>query len=323
MNWSLFFGMLFVTVTAPPLSAQPAGPVIFSGAVDGSAAVPVGASHFIAATDEDNVLRVYSRAGGAPLQQFDLTSFLAVDPASPETDIEGAALIGNRAYWITAHGRDKRGQAPVSRQRFFATDVVTNASGIQLSPVGKPYTNLLNDLVSAAVLKPFDLAGAALRKPEEPGGLNIEGLAATPDKHLLIGFRNPVPDGRALIVPLLNPDEMVAGQRAVFGPPVLLDLGGLAIRDLAMWQGEYLVIAGSHDGRGASKLFRWAGGDAKPQPVPQVSLKGLNPEAVVIYPDQGWREVQLLSDDSSKQKDFPPAPKGPDRKRFRGVWVSP
>jgi hypothetical protein len=34
-----------------------------------------------------------------------------------------------------------------------------------------------------------------------PGGLNIEGLAATPDGQLLIGFRNPLSEGKALLLP--------------------------------------------------------------------------------------------------------------------------
>jgi len=306
---------------ALPLYAQNPVLMIFSGAVDASAAVPVDAMRFIAATDEDNVLRLYARTGGAPLQSFDLNSFLAVNPASPETDIEGAALIGNRAYWITAHARDKQGRVQSSRQRLFATDVITNGTRVELSPVGKPYTNLLHDLVAAETLKPFDLAGAAQRLPEDPGGLNIEGLAATPDGHLLIDFRNPVPNDRTLLVPLLNPDEIMAGKPASVGKPVLLDLGGLAIRDITLWQGEYLIVAGSYDGRGASKLFRWSGGDALPRPVPAESLKGLNPEALIIYPNTGLRQAQLLNDDSSTQKDFPSGPKGPARKRFRSVTL--
>jgi hypothetical protein len=321
MNRSLLPSLASLAVMTLPLYAQSPVPMIFSGAVDGSAAVPVDAKHFIAATDEDNVLRLYARTGGAPLQSFDLNSFLAVNPASPETDIEGAALIGNRAYWITAHARDKQGRVQSSRQRLFATDVITNGTRVELSPVGKPYTNLLHDLVAAETLKSFDLAGAAQRLPEAPGGLNIEGLAATPDGHLLIGFRNPVPNGRALLVPLLNPAEMIAGKVAAFGQPVLLDLGGLAIRDLALWQGEYLIVAGSYDGRGASKLFRWVGGETPPRPVPAEALKGLNPEAAIIYPDTGLTEVQFLSDDSSTQKDFPSGPKGPARKRFRSVTL--
>lgn len=304
--------------TALPLCLRASEVTIFSGAVDGSAAVPVGANHFVAASDEDNTLRLYAREGGAPVQSFELTAFLAVDPASPETDLEGAALIGDRAYWITAHARDKRGQAQSSRQRIFATDVVTNEGRIQVASAGKPYTNLLNDLISSETLKSFDLASAAQRLPEVPGGLNIEGLAATPEGHLLIGFRNPTSNGRALLVPLLNPEEMIAGKPAVLGQPVLLDLGGLAIRDLTQWQGEFLIVAGPYDGRGASKLFRWAGGTAKPQPI-SADLKGLNPEAVIIYPDRGLREVLLLSDDSSTQKDFLPGPKGPAKKRFRSV----
>jgi hypothetical protein len=306
-----------------PLQAQTPARIVFSGAVDGSAAVPVGATHFISATDEDNSLRLYAHQGGAPLQSVDLSAFLAVDMASPETDIEGSALIGNRAYWITAHARDKQGRVQSSRQRLFAIDVITNGARVELSPVGKPYTNLLHDLTTAEALKAFDLAGAAQRLPENPGGLNIEGLAATPDGHLLIGFRNPIPNGRALLVPLLNPADLVAGKPASFGKPVLLDLGGLAIRDIALWQSEYFIVAGRHDGGGSSKLFRWAGGEAQPRLVSSGTLNGLNPEAVIIYPDKGLAEVQLLSDDSSKQKEFPAGPKGPAKKRFRAVWVNP
>jgi hypothetical protein len=317
----LFAG--FWLAFALPLHAQTPARIIFSGAVDGSAAVPVGANHFIAATDEDNSLRLYVHEGGAPLQSYDLSSFLAVNPVSPETDIEGAARIGNRAYWITAHARDKHGRVQSSRQRLFATDVITNGARVELSPVGKSYTNLLHDLTTAEALKPFDLAGAAQRLPEDPGGLNIEGLAATPDGHLLIGFRNPVPNGRALLLPLLNPDGLMAGKPASFGKPMLLDLGGLAIRDIALWQGEYLIVAGRYDGGGTSKLFRWAGGEAQPRLVSSGALSGLNSEAVIIYPDKGLAEVQLLSDDSSEQKEFPAGPKGSAKKRFRAVWVKP
>ena len=39
------------------------------------------------------------------------------------------------------------------------------------------------------------LADAALLPPKEPGGFNIEALAATPGGKLLIGLRNPVPAG--------------------------------------------------------------------------------------------------------------------------------
>ena len=38
------------------------------------------------------------------------------------------------------------------------------------------------------------------------------------ERSVFVGFRNPVPQGRALLVPLLNPREMMTGARAQLGP---------------------------------------------------------------------------------------------------------
>ena len=50
---------------------------------------------------------------------------------------------------------------------------------------------------------------------------------------MFIGFRNPVPQGKALVVPLLNPREVVHGQRAQPGESVLLDLAGRGTASVA------------------------------------------------------------------------------------------
>jgi len=315
--------VLFPACTMP--ASRVSEVLVYSGAFDGSAAVAIDTSRFVAASDEDSTLRIYRRdAGGEPLQQINLSSFLELDPHSRETDIEAAARIGNRAYWISSHGRNKNGKERFSRHRFFATDIVTNKVGVQFLPSGKPYEDLVEDLISSDQLKAFNLAAAAVRLPKNPGGLSIEGLAATPDQHLLIGFRNPVPQGRALLVPLLNPDEVIEGRHARFGAPIQMNLNGLGIRDIASWQGEFIVIAGPSDGGGPFKLFRWAGGDSLPKPTKHLSLKNLHPEAVVIYPDKGLREFQLLSDDSTKQRDTAgKAPPSLMKKHFRSVWVTP
>jgi hypothetical protein len=42
-------------------------------------------------------------------------------------------------------------------------------------------------------LKDYELEKAEKLAPKEEGGLNIEGLTATPNGELLIGFRNPIP----------------------------------------------------------------------------------------------------------------------------------
>src|SRR5262249_20383016 len=157
-----------------------------------------------------------------------------------------------------------------------------------------PYQYLLLDLFREPRLKPFRLSAASHRAPKSSGALNIEALCATPDKHLLIGFRNPIPQGRALIVPLLNPNDLLARKSACFGDPIVLDLGGLGIRDMGYWQGRYLIVAGSYDAQAQCRLFQWTGGKEKPEPLHEAELKGFNAEAVIVYPIQR-SAFQLLS----------------------------
>jgi hypothetical protein len=317
--------LVFVAVSAVQAQVGVSAPLVYSGAMDGSAAVVIDSTFFANASDEDSVIRIYRRdTGGAPVQEMDLALFLQVDPRSPETDIEAAARIGNRAYWITSYGRNKNGKERPSRFRFFATDISTNLNGFPLRPVGEPYTDLLADIIADEELKPFHLAAAAARRPKSPGGLSIEGLAATPNNQLLIGFRNPIPKKQALLVPLLNPDEVVEGKHARFGTPIQLNLGGLGIREIAFWQDEFIIIAGPPDGRRSFELFRWAGGDSTRTRIKHAPFKSLHPEAVPIYPDKGLQEFQLLSDDSTEQREFGGNVLGTSRtKHFRSIWIVP
>jgi len=158
---------------------------VHTGMCDASAAVAVGADLFVVANDEDNVLRVYrsDRAGG-PVATFPMDRFLGVDPEHPEADIEGAARIGDRIYWIASHGPNKDAKKRPNRRRFFATEVHEAGDRITLAGVGTPYRDLLKDLEEDPDLDEFKLDKAAERAPEDEDGLNIEGLAATPRGHL-------------------------------------------------------------------------------------------------------------------------------------------
>lgn len=320
----LFFALLGVDLLARD-SNEPhvSDPVIYDGICGASAGAVINSDLFIVADDEANQLRVYRRqGGGGPMQVFDLSRQLELQHHAPETDIEGAARMGNRIYWITSHSRNHQGKDHPNRCRFFATEVSVTNGIVSLAFVGRPDKDLLRDLISAPVLKPFKLEAAARLAPKAPGALNIEGLCATPDGRLLIGFRNPIPGGRALIVPLDNPDELLAGKAARFGQPVLLDLGGLGIRDMGLWNGTYYLIAGPYDGVGKSKFFSWAGGQSAARHLKEVDLKGLNPEAIIIYPDQGSHEIQLLSDDSAHQAGKVPCNQlSEDARHFRSVTV--
>ncbi len=298
--------------------------VVFRGMCDASAAVALDDTHFAVASDEDSVLRIYQTdRPGLPVQRFDLSGFLELDKTKPETDLEGAARIGERIYWITSHSRNRNGKRRSSRERFFATEIARGTNGVRLAPIGRPYKSLLHDLVSDPRLKPFDLAAAARRAPKEPNAFNIEGLCARPDATLFIGFRNPIPGGKALLVPLLNPAAMITGGTANLGDPVLLDLGGQGIREIAQWNGRYLIVAGPIKEQGESRVFEWAGGTTVPRLFADAHLKDFNAEAIVFYPARGWSEIQILSDDGTrsigekKGKEL----NDPVQQTFRSSWL--
>ncbi|SFF27064.1 DUF3616 domain-containing protein [Nitrosomonas sp. Nm166] len=182
------------------------------GMCDASAAVPVGFNLFVVANDEDNILRMYkSNESGKPIYSLDLSSFLQINSKHPEADIEGATFIKNRIYWISSHGTNKDGKQRPNRHRFFATDIEESNDKYSLKPTGKPYLGLVKAFEDSVELKNYGLGKAAKNAPESKNGLNIEGLTKTPQGNLLIGFRNPIPEGKALLVPLENPQEVIAG----------------------------------------------------------------------------------------------------------------
>jgi len=317
---------LVVASAVAPLSAGEDEPRIQEhfGLCDASAAVAVDAEHFLVASDEDSRLCLYRvDHPGPPEQVFDLGEFLRIGGEHPETDLEAATRVGERVYWVTSHGRNIAGKKRQNRCRFFATLIKQAEGRIWIEPEGQPYVRLLEDLFSEPSLKPYGLKAAAKKAPKEPDALNIEGLVGTPEGHLWIGFRNPIPHGRALIVPLLNPAAVIAGQRARLGQAMEVDLGGLGIRDLGFADGRYLIVAGHYDGRGHGRLFLWDGGASVPEKIEHTHLKGLNPEAVIFYPGQGLRHFQLLSDDGNREIDGCRCKDLKDRsqQRFRSVWI--
>lgn len=297
------------------------------GMCDASAAVAIGPTMFVVANDEDNVLRVYRRGkSGKPVHTFDLASFLKPHSEHPEADIEGATRLGERVYWITSHGANKDGEARPSRHRLFATDVKVEGDRVTLTPVGTPYRDLVKDFIESPGLKDYQLGEAVNNPPESVNGLNIEGLSATPQGTLLIAFRNPIPDQKALLVRLLNPKEVIDGKAAKLGPPILLPLGGLGVRSIEYFEamGKFLIVAGPYGNEGDFKLYQWSGRSSEdPELIKKVSFKGLQPEALIVYPGEKTK-AQLLSDDGGEQVEGKDCKKAkPEKRRFRSVWVTP
>lgn len=294
---------------------------VYRGNCDASAASALDATHFVVGNDESDILHIYRRGEPAAVGAIDLSSFLRTDK-NEESDIEAAAAIGSRIYWITSHGRNGKGDDQPSRRRFFATDIV-RGERIALKLVGEPYIRLLRDMEKSDALANYKLRAAARRPAEAAGGLNIEGLAATPAGTLLIGFRNPLPRGRALIVPLLNPDGVIAGKKARFGAPVELDLGQRGIRSIEPFGNGYLIVAGPTADKGNFALYKWSGnaGDAA-TPLAGVDLDDLRPEA--LFSVAGSKDVQLLSDDGGISVGGVRCKKLPvGRQTFRSLSISP
>lgn len=295
-------------------------PEVYRGLCDASAAVALDAKHFVVANDENNTLAIYQRGRPDAVTTLPLADFL--DSGDKESDIEGAAMVGQRIYWISSHGRNKNAKERPERYRFFATDIDAAKSPPALKPVAKPYRRLLDDLLAADSLKAFKLAAAAKLAPEAPGGLNIEGLAALPDGRLLIGLRNPTPNGKALLVPLENPEELLAGKAAKFGAPLLLALRNRGVRSIERVGNEFLIVAGPTADKGTFSLYHWSG---KPTDAPKlakgIDFADLRPEALF---DIGGGQVQILSDDGGIEtggvacKDRKPA-----EQAFRSITVKP
>src|SRR5690606_34273273 len=118
-----------IVCAASACNAQsPSDIVTFTGMCDASAATAIDDKHFVIGDDEDNNLRVYSLAGGAPIYQKEISEFLGTmgKKGPKEADMEGAAKLGSSIFWITSHGRNKKGKERAERQRLFATEVSVN-----------------------------------------------------------------------------------------------------------------------------------------------------------------------------------------------------
>lgn len=297
------FAALFLLLTALTAAGGKLGePVVFTGTCDASAALGLSRDLFVVANDEDNVLRFYRFSQpGPPVQSFDLKPLLTTKRKAPETDLEGAARLGEKVFFISSHGRNSTGKPAPARHRFFALSLTETNGVTTVRAAGQAYTNLVADLARDEKYRAFELADAAGLAPKAPGGFNIEALAATPEGTLLIGFRSPIPRSRALIATLRNPNAVISGQPAEFGDPILLNLGGLGLRDICTTTNGYYLLAGPADGDVESQLYFWNGGSAAPRLIPEIRFGKSNPEGICYLDFGNGSDYLILSDDGARK----------------------
>ena len=286
-----------------------------TGMSGASAAIFLDADRVVVASDEDNRLRVYDPSASQPaISAWDASPWLRLSGRNLECDLEGAARVGSRIYWIGSHGRNKDGKFRPNRHRFFATDVEDTPQGPKLRSVGTPCATLVTAMQSDPRLKSLHLETAASLPPDSKGGLSIEAMAARPDGSLWIGFRGPLAKGKAILVPLMNPDAVIEGRAPSFGSPTRLDLGGRGLRDMTWTGSEWILVAGATGGdQKGTRLFRWGGEGTPPTALDLPGLKNLHIEAVAVPVERPVRRLLLCSDDSHRDSIGTAS--------FRSYWV--
>ncbi len=248
------------------------------GICDASAAVAIG-DWLLVADDERNLLHVYG-ADGREVEPIVLDL-----GAKKESDLEGMALVGDVLWVIGSHDRGKGTEPKPDRQRLVGLRVTATERGVSATVAHGPVRGLLDHPPMDAIV-----ASTAGRTCKEPGGLSIEGLASGPGGSLVVGFRAPVRDGKALVARLQDPTASPPS----FSPQ-WIDLGGRGIRSLEADGEGWLGVAGPPGEGDGFDLFRWAGGEAAPTLLGR-DLGDLNPEALVRWQGAWW----VLSDDGGR-----------------------
>ncbi|MGB4848927.1 MAG: autotransporter-associated beta strand repeat-containing protein, partial [Saprospiraceae bacterium] len=325
-----------------------------TGTSDASTAQGVGTDYMLVGDDENQALRLYNRFNsGLPVNGFDYSVSLGISPTNPEVDIEGSAEVGNRIYWLGSHSNSANaGNLRPNRYRLFATDVTGSGVGATLSYVGR-YDGLRTDLLAWDASNGHGLganyfgltasaADGVIPEAADGSGFNIEGLTIAPDNSTAyICFRAPISPAsnriNGLIVPVTNLTALVTGNPstgpATFGAPIMLDLGGRGIREIMRnASGQYIIMAGPHDGGNNFKLYTWTGNAADAPEARSVDLTALmtggSIESIVNVPDPllSTSVIQVLVDNGDTQfyndgiiaKELP----NPNHRKFRSEIIT-
>lgn len=321
--------------------AQPFSLFNFYGLCDASGGVALDRETFVVADDETNALYVYRINQEKPVSVF---SFKTLGfSISGEGDIEAGARIGHSLFWIGSHGRNQKGKWSPARHQFFAVEVSASEKFWTLKKIGNPYSRLIFSLLHDPRYEGLGISESVQWGVEKvstlapkKNGFNIEGLCSVShDSCLYIGLRNPKPRGKALVIPLRNPKSVIfQNVPPQWGDPILLDLEGFGIRDMAFvphWD-AILILAGPHDTKQQFRFYLWSGKRNDPPvllPIETFWMKKENftPEVLIVFPERD--SVFVLSDDGalsswdSKKKVMCACKRlsNPHERKFRGTWI--
>jgi len=217
-------------------------------------------------------------------------------------DLEGVTL--DRAgfiYATTSHSRNAEGDEKKSRDKLVRFRIEGD------KPVAPMVVSGLKPALIAA--HPALAVAAGVRDVKTDGGLNIEALEISPEQSLLIGFRSPLLDQKAIIACLENPAAMFESGEAPRISPTLvtLNLDGNGIRGMSYLPalGGFLIISGPVAREEVHfQLWFWRG-----QPGDQarrVTVDGLpgfaHAEGICPAVIAGRQWIVVVSDDGSREE---------------------
>lgn len=218
-------------------------------------------------------------------------------------DLEGLACNrSGHVFAITSHSRDGDGEEKKSRHKLVRFSI---QEGRIVDP--RKVTDLKSALTTA---HPVLAAAAQILDVKTQGGLNIEALEITPDQQrLLLGFRSPLLEGRAIIAGIENPDALFDSGE----PPriadglITLDLDGHGLRGMSYLPalGGYLLISGPVSKEQSQfRLWFWDGqANARALRVTVPGLPGFeHAEGISPAVIHGRPCIILVSDDGSRKE---------------------
>lgn len=295
--WVLTLGVAVVGWAAGP------GGVVAVPEVSGAAFLEGG--RLVVCHDGENGLAQFPRGAARAVEGRlegrgeSLTGLLRGRVAT--ADLEDLASDGRgTVYAVASHARDRFGEPPDAHYRLLRL----RFEG------GRAVEAVATDALLQAIVNDVPFLADAIRRTPARTGLNIEGLALTPEGELLIGLRAPTvtestprPHGGqedAVVLTLKNPADVFSGRKAELGEVVKVDLRGQGIRGMA-WdagRGGVWLVAGlsaepTHPVASEWRLWFWDR-KATPRAVPVPDAGPAQPEAVAVLPGPEGRGRLLL-----------------------------
>lgn len=224
------------------------------------------------------------------------------------SDLEGVAIDNTGSvYGTTSFSLTKKGKRNPAREQLLRFKI---EDGQLMS--GGAYMDFGNLLRTTNIFENLhrDNGGRAVSLDD----MNIEALSFDADKRqLLFGFREPLIDGKSMVVRMNNPQQVFdTGEQPQLSEDIsLLDLNGGGIRSLSYdtHLGAYLIANEVKDasGKWQPQLWLWDGdSDQRPQLLDIAAIKKMkNIEAITSVTIDGVAKIMLLSDDGNRNKKRP------------------